>query len=428
MSRIVLATMGSLGDLHPYLALALGLKARGHDVTLATIEAYRHIVEGEALRFHAVGPNLAPAAYSEELIERAHDLRNGTKYLLRELVLPRIEQMYSDLLAACRGADLFCIHPVLFAAPVVAEKLELRWVSIALAPCAFVSAYDPPVIPPLPWLHALRHLGPRPNQLAFDLLRRLTRSWMRPIDDLRAREGLAAAQRHPIHDGMFSPFGTIGLFSRLLGAPQPDWPHGARLAGFAFYDKAGREQQLDAELQRFLDAGPPPVVFTLGSSAVMSSGTFYQQSLDAVRRVGCRAVFLVGNDPRNLPTQPPPDSVCFRPYVPYGRLLPRAAAVVHSGGVGTTAHAMRAGVPMLVVPFTHDQPDNAFRATRLGIARTVPRARYTGRRAAANLRLLLQRPEYAARARAIAARIAHEDGVGEGCTLLEDVLTAPAAP
>jgi UDP:flavonoid glycosyltransferase YjiC (YdhE family) len=109
-------------------------------------------------------------------------------------------------------------------------------------------------------------------------------------------------------------------------------------------------------------------------------------------------------------------------YAPFSELFPRAAAIVHPGGIGTTGLAMQSGRPMLVVPFAHDQPDNAARVTRLGIARTLPRHRYSASRVEAELRRLLDDPEYARRAAAVGAQLRQEDGVRTACDALEDLL------
>jgi UDP:flavonoid glycosyltransferase YjiC (YdhE family) len=414
LSRIVLATTGSIGDLRPYLAVGAGLRARGHSIAVATAPAYRRQVEGNDLEFCSLRPFVAPCEYTPEVFRRANDLKTGSTYLVREMVLPKVDEMYADLVAACHGADLLVIHPILFAAPAAAEKLNIKWISVMLAPGSCTSAYDPPVMPPVSWLHGLRHLGPLPNRLLIKALRAITRSWMKPIDDLRAREGLAPAHDNPIQ--MFSPHGTLALFSRVLGQPQPDWPPHTVLTGFPFYENG--EGDLDPALRKFLDHGEPPVVFTLGSSAVLDPGQFYEESLRAVRRLGCRAVFLTGPDPASRPAELP-DSVFVAGYAEFSSLFPHAAAVVHQGGIGTTAEAMRAGTPSLVVPFMHDQPDNAFRAKRLGIARVAARAKYNAEVAERDLSLLLSRLEYAARAREVAALIACEHGLNAACTAVE---------
>ena len=163
-------------------------------------------------------------------------------------------------------------------------------------------------------------------------------------------------------------FGTLALFSPLLARPQPDWPPNTQVTGFVFYETS---HELPPDIEAFLDAGDPPVVFTLGTSAVGAAGDFYDESARAAETLGCRAILLTGTDSRNLPPRKLPSSIMTAGYVPHGAVFPRAAATVHHGGIGTTAQALRAGRPMLVVPHAHDQFDNAFRVQKLGVARTV---------------------------------------------------------
>ena len=418
MARVVFTTCGSYGDIHPYLAVGLGLKRRGHQVTIATAEFYRRNVEAEGLRFHPVRPDFAPKRAPAEVIRRSFDPYTGANYLLKTLWLPYVEQSYEDLLEACRQADLLVIHPTMFAAPLVAEKLQLKWISVVLAPSVFLSAIDPPVYPPFPWLHALRHLGPLPHRLLVRGIKALTRNWMRPIERLREREGLPVSGRCAMHDDMFSPFGTLAWFSRLLAAPQTDWPEGTQITGFPMYHARETGEGMDPRLREFLDGGDPPIVFTLGSCAVVDAGSFYKDSVEAARLTGRRAVFLTGE--RTLPITPN-ESLFFTAYAPYSELFPRAASVVHQGGIGTIGQALRAGVPMLITPLGLDQPDNAARAARLGVARVLARPRYTARGAAKHLDVLLNQPEYAKNARFVAAQLAREDGVETACDALERV-------
>ncbi len=109
-------------------------------------------------------------------------------------------------------------------------------------------------------------------------------------------------------------------------------------------------------------------------------------------------------------------------YAPFSELFPRAAVIVHAGGVGTSGLAMRSGRPALAVPYAHDQPDNAERVARLGIARTVPAWRYTPGRAAAELQHLLDNPVYVHRASEVAEQVRQEDGVRAACDALEGLL------
>lgn len=418
--RFVLAASGTHGDVNPYIAVATELKNRGHRVVFATCASYRSKVEAEGLAFHLLRPDLNDLMNSfPENSARGNNLKNGTEFILKNLVLPKSRETYDDLLDACRGADLLVIHSVLFPAPLVAEKLRIPWTSVILSPGIFLSAYDPPLLPPLAWFHPLRKLGPVPHRVLHAVVDQITRRWMKPIDELRKEVNLPLSTKNPIRDGMLSPTGTLGWFSTVLGKPQPDWPPRTEATGFVFFDKS-TTTDTDDRLREFLDTGEPPVVFTLGTSAVTVAGNFYRASLEAVRKGGWRAVMLTGADPRNrVPPSEVPDSVFIAEYASYSELFPRPAAVVHSGGIGTIAETLRAGVPSVVVPHAADQPDNAYRLARMGASRTIARHDYSAARVTRELRSLLSDPRYAARAKTISKQIRAEDGLKRACDALE---------
>ncbi len=418
MAQIIITTFGSLGDLHPYLALALGLKARGHRVTIATSPYYQPKVESEGIGFHAVRPNLSPD--NTELIKLAMDAKKGSEYVIRQVMLPHLRDSYEDLTRAARGADLLLTHPITYAGPLVAQKTGILWVSSVLAPISFLSDHDPCVFPPAPWLAKLYPLGIA--RVLNKLGKFVVRDWGDPVRQLRAEIGIGPGG-DPIFEGQHSPGLILAMFSELLGKPQPDWPPNTRVTGFAFYDRLDKSMGLSPELARFLDSGPAPIVFTLGSSAVMDAGEFYSHSAAAAAELGRRAVLLIGKDPRNAPHQPLPDGVIAAEYAPFSEIFPRACAIVHQGGAGTTAQALRSGRPMLFVPYAHDQPDNAARAIRLGVARQVGRQQYRAKKVAGELRKLLDDPRYRARALEVSRRIQSEDGVAAGCDAIERLLT-----
>ncbi len=418
MARIVLNTFGSLGDLHPYLAIAIGLRRRGLDVVVATSEVYRDKVLAEGVEFAPVRPDVGELLHRPELIEKLWDGRTGSEFLIREYILPRLEESYEDLLGACRGADLLLTHVAGYGGPIVAEALKIPWISLALQPMVFFSAHDPPVIPGAAWLRHFYRWGPSVFRALMAGGRSRLNSWAEPIVRLRTRLGLPGSKANPLLGGQFSPAGTLALFSRHFAGPQTDWPPNSRQTGFVFYDRQGRiprasEEAGDfgSEIERFLAAGPPPVLFTLGSSAVTHPGTFFRESMAAAEASGARAVLLTGPLERNVLPQPIPASIFVANYLPYSEIMPRVAAVVHQGGIGTTAQALRSGRPSLVVPWAHDQPDNAARLVKLGVARTMARDRYTARRVAGELSRLFKDNEYRRRAGEIGQKIASEDGL-----------------
>jgi rhamnosyltransferase subunit B len=415
--RIVIACWGSYGDVYPYVGLAKALKARGHRPIVAAPAYYRPTVEQEAIDFAAAGPDVDPT--DRAAIARIMHPVTGTEAVIRDLVVPALPQWYEALRLAAAEADLIVGHPLTFAAPMVAQKQGLRWVSTLLAPLGFFSVTDLPVLPPAPWLVHLRRLGPWFGRAVVALSRRATRDWMEPVHRFRAELGLPRGG-HPLFEGQFSPSLTLALFSRVLAQPQADWPPHVRLTGFVFYNGPAA---LDPALGSFLDEsdGPPPVVFTLGTSAVGAAGRFYHESVDVVARLGVRAVLLTGGFAENVPAGALPPRVLMVDRAPHQLLFPRASVIVHQGGIGTTAQALRSGRPMLVVPHGHDQPDNAFRVTNLGVARTVFPRQYRAGRVARELERLLGDERYSERSSATAELVKREGGAEEAAHAIEQL-------
>jgi UDP:flavonoid glycosyltransferase YjiC (YdhE family) len=414
--RIVLTTFGSLGDLHPYIAVALGLQERGHEAIIAASGSYRQKVEALGLGFRAVRPDHPDPETAPDLMRRSMNRRTGSEFVIREYMMSVLRQTYEDTLAAAEGADLLVSHLLTFTTRLVAEKKSIPWASTFLQPLGLLSAYGPPVFPQIPVLAKLQFLGPAFHRLLFRCGKWSGRSWFKPWYRLRADIGLPPTSDIPLFEGN-SPFLVLAMFSRLLADRQPDWPQQTVITGFPFYDGGG---ELPAELAGFLGEGPPPIVFTLGSSAAEVAGPFYEHSVRAAERLGRRAAIIVGKNARRCPASLP-DGVIACDYAPFSKLFPRAAVIVHAGGVGTTGLAMRSGRPMLVVPYAHDQFDNAARVARAGIARTIPRRRYAPTCVAAELRQLLDNPMYAERTLGIGERVRQEDGVRAACDALEEL-------
>ena len=413
--RIVFCTLGSLGDLYPILALAREMKRRGHSPAVATTPVYRPLVEAENIGFHPVRPDLE--ADDPELLRRVMDRNTGGRFIIGDLILPALRDSYEDTAAAAANADLLVTHPMTFAGSLFARKTGMPWASLALAPVSMYSAYDPSVLVGLPFSEKLAAFGPRFQRGLLKAAAFLSEPMFKPFRKFEKELGLA-----PAPNLLFwghSPQLALGLFSPLLAAPQEDWPSNAHASGFPFF---AQEQAASPELQRFLDSGDPPIVFTLGSAAVGVAGDFFQHSADAARRLGCRAVLLVGRDPRNQPKDDLPPGVIAVHYAPHAAVFPRASVIVHQGGIGTTAEAMRAGRPMLVVHYSHDQPDHAARLSRLGVARGIPREKYSAAVAASEIQALLQDKRYADRAAEIGARVRTETGVDTACDLLSRLL------
>lgn len=421
--RIVITTWGSLGDLYPYLAIGLGLKDRGHDVIVGAGECYRAKIEKLGLGFRAVRPDCAWLE-DPQVVRRAAHPRWGF-FSAAQMVLAALRESYEDTSAAAQGADLLVSNLATFAARLVAEKRGIPWVSAMHVPTLFFSAYDPPLLPGFPGLsRTFRFLGPAFWGPLGRFVIWATRWMGGPLFRLRKEIGLPpASEVNPLVDG-HSPRLHLALFSKHLLDKQRDWPAQTLVTGFPWHDQDARTG-LPPPLAQFLDHGPAPILFTLGTAVSADAGTFYESSAQAARLLGYRAVLIL-KDPRNRPAVLP-DGVAAFDYAPFSQLFPRAAAIVHHGGIGTTGLAMRSGRPMLVMPCAWDQPDNAERVARKGISRTISRHRYTPGRVAAELRRLLNDPAYGRRAAEVGEQMRQEDGVQVACDAVEDVLQATSA-
>ena len=417
MAKIVLATIGSLGDMHPKIALALELKKRGHSVTIAAMEFYRDRIEPLGLEFAPMAPHLDPD--DREMGRDLMDAGKGSVKILREIVLPNLRPMFDDLMRAIEGADLLVTGEIVYAAKSAVEISGIKWVTTSLQPSTFFSHNDPSVPPNAPWIENLRFLGPKFHHGFFRFARWMISGWYEPYREFRRELGLDE-NHDPIFFEKFSSLLHLALFSKVLGAPQPDWPENTVQTGFCFYDGHEDIQKMPAALLDFLGAGEPPIVFTLGSAAVMDARDFFELSAEAARMVGRRAVLIYGVF--NEPPKGVGGNVVGFDYAPYSQIFPRAMCIIHQGGAGTTGQALRAGVPQLIVPFAHDQPDNAVRCRRLGVAEILSRGNYNKKSAASTLKLLTSDERYQDRALETRRIVESEPGTVGACDAIESVL------
>jgi len=417
VAKIVLATFGSLGDLHPKIAIGLELKDRGHEVTIAAMEYYREKIALTGLGFAPMAPHLDPD--DRELVKDMMDAKKGTEEILGKLLLGDPRPMYDDFTAAVQGSDLMVTGEVVIAARSVWEKTGIKWVSTSVAPISFMSAYDPPVPPPAPWFENLRFMPAGFHRFVFSVAKKQVGKWYKPYREFRVGEGLDP-DHDPIFDGKFSPDLHLAIFSKVIGPPQPDWPPHVVQTGFCFYDGQADMGAMPVGLKNFLDAGEPPIVFTLGSAAVMDPRDFFDESVKAANKLGRRAVLLYG-----IFNEPPDglnDQIVGFDYAPYSQIFPRAACIVHQGGVGTTGQVLRAGVPHLIMPYGHDQPDNAARCRRLGVAEIISRESYTAETARAMLTKILGDKSYAAKAASCGEIVRSEGGTALAADAIEKLL------
>lgn len=389
---------------------------------IATHGFYRERVESAGIEFRAVRPDLLDYGDVPTVMRRAMSSRDGSDYVVRQLVLPFVRASYHDLLAASAGADALIGHMLTFSAPLAAETIGIPYIHSVLQPFAMFSSHDPPLYSGHPIAAWSRRLPAPVWKALWSLARASSRSWFRAVSDLRSEIGLGPTRRHPLLDAGSTTL-NLALFSPVLAPPQPDWPVPTVATGFPIFDRDQGGRGMPEALSRFLDLGPEPVVFTLGSSGVWDAAAFYDHAVTVSTSLGLRAVLLTGPVPRNVPRSLPPSVVAVE-YAPHSELFPRAAAIVHQGGIGTTGQALRAGRPMLIMPFAHDQPDNAARCVRLGIARVIPRRSLDARRLAASLTRLLADPIVRENARRVGGQVRAESGAETAAASIEAALSS----
>ena len=428
MARIVLTTLGSAGDLNPFLALGLALRGRGHAVSFAVEDAFRPPLAAAGFPIHRLsGDSVAMLAPHADALFGGATPVASLRILLDHYLIPTLPDKIAELRAACAGADLLVAAAAQLAAGTVADLTGIRWATVALTPVTLPSAYVESQPAPFPLAPALQRASNRLTwALGSQVLRRMADA---PVNRVRAGLGLPP-RRDVFWLGNASSQLTCLACSPAFQPPAPDWPPYIHVTGFCFWDTPA-DWAPTPELAAFLERPGPLVAVTAGSiapSVAASFAPFYRASIAAIRRLGARAL-LVGVRPDDLATGADAsgrsDALAL-PFAPYSRIFPRCAAVIHHGGIGTAAQCLRYGVPSLVVPWGVDQFYTGGRLTRLRAGLTLTRRRYTSDRAASALARLLHDPAFRTAVRAIRDQITREDGVEALCDALEIQLRTPA--
>jgi UDP:flavonoid glycosyltransferase YjiC (YdhE family) len=351
----VFSTYGARGDLYPYLAIARELKGRGHRAIIATSEKYRREVESRGLEFHAVRPDSPDAA---QAVKMMHPV-SGTEFLFKGLLLPAIQDSIADLRTVIQNADVLVTHTTSIAGPMVAE-LEaprgLKWASAIVSPLALLG--EDVALPPLPLFADY----PRLNRAVLFLVWRQLGMRMKETQQIRLKLGISRGDNAIWSDG-HSPLLQLCLWDEKFSPIQGERVRKA--TGFCTLDD---QSTLPTEVEEFLNAGKAPLLFVAASFAY--SGQWVRESIAATEMLRQRCIVL-GHDSLVIGKE---DLLC--PFLPLEALLPHVAAMVHFGGIGTFALGLKAGTPMLLTPTSHDQPDNARRARKLGLAHTMSTKNY----------------------------------------------------
>ncbi|MFM8893506.1 MAG: glycosyltransferase [Planctomycetia bacterium] len=401
LEHVILCTVGSSGDVHPFVGLGRVLAARGYRVTVVTAGYFRGLVESAGLG--CVAP-VADVDFREMIKNpRIWHRLHGPRTIIDLAVRPLLEPVYESVVASqTPGRTLVCGSSLAFGARVAQEAAGIPLVSVHLSPLIFRSSFEGPRLPAL-----FVHRGPAwCRRLQWFVIDAASDGMILPwLNAFRARHGLTPTRR-VFRDWMHSPLRVLGMFPEWFAPPQPDWSAQVRLTGFPLYSEEGVVEPCD-EARRFVEQGKP-LVFTPGSGNVFGHG-FFRAAAEACERLG-RPGLLLTRFPEQLPAELPAGVRHF-PFLPFTWLLSRSAALVHHGGIGSTSQALAAGIPQVIMPMGFDQFDNGDRVTRLGVGRMLSRSRFDGRSLAATLAPLLEESSAAVRCAAVAARLAARDGL-----------------
>ncbi len=409
----ILTPFGSSGDVFPYLAIGRGLRQRGHDVTVCAAGLFREAVDRAGLAFAS-----GRSADDYDAITHHPDLwhpRRGMRLVLR-LLSDALRDHYATLADLYEpGRTVLVGHPLALVTRTFEEKHGAPAASIHIAPGVIRSEYIAPVFEPR------YDLSKAPRWCKRGLYWVADRFFLDPyitpaLNTFRAELDLPPVRR-VFNDWLHSPQLTIGIFPEWFGPPQPDWPPQIRLTGFILYDD-DESPHIDDDIEEFLTAGDPPIVFTPGTGN-RQARDFFTVAVKAVEMLGMRALLLTGY-PEQLPVDLP-EVVRHASYLPFSSVLPRSAAIVHHGGVGTCAQGLAAGTPQLTMPMGFDQPDNSARLRRLGVGTWLTPRKFTPQRLASALEKLLESSETSAACQEYSRRVRETDAVGATCDLLEEL-------
>lgn len=421
--KIAIASYGSLGDIHPYMAIAQEFKKRGKKVIFATNAFYKSKIEREGLEFMPVRPDLSQIKIDEveNLIERSLSPK-GTKHIMESLILPNLKNIYEDILRATQSCDAILSH--ITYAPVAAmvyHKTKIPWISSSMSPLFHFSSHERSILS-TEWGNVQLTPFPSVNSLLLGTARLATMPWAYRINLIRSELNLPWVG-DPLFNDAISPLLDLGIYSPSIAAYQPDFPPQRQITGCCFYDNHLDHQNIPEELLEFLNQGTSPFIFSLGSAAAFIGEDFFRESAKAVMDMGERAILLTSENPKNIPYTYLSNNIRAYQYIPQSLIFPYGKAIIHAGGIMTLSQCLHSGKPSLIVPFGQDQFDNAYRAKQLQVATILNKEDYQANNVIQKLKELLS-PEnkYLETASEISKTVKMEDGAKKACDLIENIL------
>lgn len=418
--KVLLTTIGSSGDINPFIAVGRALQERGHQATMLINPFFESAARQAGLGYMPLGEEIDFRVMAQ--VKNVAHPRKGGIAVMRELVIPHMREIHdatSQAIDVLRP-DIVLAHHISVGTRWVCERRNVRCATAVLAPSLWLNPDDRPVFGGIPdtlpiWvLRAGLQVGKLQCRYLLDP----------SINRVRRELGYPKGRDHIFGDAHSGEV-NLGLWSAVYRPPMDGDPALGRICGFPWHDRFERFEKGSEDILKHFDecerAGEAPIIFTLGTAVVHVAGRFYHDAVEAARRLGRRAV-LITNRPEYAPTDLPKNVRAFS-YAPFSQIMPRGVCTVHHGGIGTTAQGLRSGKPTVIVPHAYDQFDNAARARRLGVSATLYRTRVTAERLASSLREVLDDPSKSVKAAEIGRRLANEDGAVVAAQELERIAT-----
>jgi sterol 3beta-glucosyltransferase len=413
--HLVLVTVGTQGDVRPFVALGMGLRRAGYRVTIATHTDFEEFVTSHGLAFRPVGGSFKQLMESDlgrEWIESSDSLSRyveTTKRVFAPLVRPWIE----DTRAAVLDADAVLFHHAAPGAFHTAEQRRIPVICVSLCPIIPTGDFAPMFFPSMPNFPPLRRWVTR-------LSLRSVWSFQREEHERhRASLGLPAFRtRIPYLEILAAGVPALNLFSPHLIPMPRDWPERAQMTGFCALNGADRWTP-PARVLDFLQAGPAPIYVGFGSMTGRDRESLARLASEAVARARQRAIIVSGWGGFDA-GKALGDHVLVVDEIPHDWLFPRVSAVIHHGGAGTTAAGLRAGKPTLVTAFFGDQPFWGAHVARVGAGpKPILRRNLTVERLGAAIARTVNDEGYRRSAERIAEALRQEDGVANAVKFIE---------
>lgn len=410
MNTIIVA-IGSQGDVNPFIKIGNALRQRGHDVTVLSNNYFREFVKNAGLEFLSVGST----EDFNKMIDGV-DLNNPTKttkVIMKYLYFHSIQKTYDNIKKLfIPGKTVVVGITMAFGARIAQEKLGTPLITCHLAPVSFPSISHPAKLDGFWMPHWMPKLY---KDSVWRFIDKVTDMYLGPpINEMRKKLDLPPV-KSIIRHWMHSPNKVIGLFPSWFAEPQPDWPNNAEVTNFVIFDEADNNP-MPQELDNYIQEGEPPIIFTAGT-AVNNAASFFKASVEACEILNTRGVFLSrykDHIPNDLPK-----NIHYSEYAPFSKLLPYSSALVHHGGIGTCAQALRAGVPQLITPFGLDQPDNSARLIEIGVSDELRMKKYNSSTAAGKLKKLIEDKDINLRCQKIADEFKNIDPLTDICRIIE---------